>query len=68
MSDFTPQYMTITEAEEVLRMVREELYPPTNPIVLLRAALTLRWEHRRSQEALEVLRWLFTIEHTEVPA
>ena len=59
---FTPSYMSLEEAEKVLASVRDDLYPPTNPIVLLRAALTLRWEHHRSQEALEVLRWMFVVE------
>jgi len=43
---------------EVIRMVLFEMYPPTNPAVLLRAARAWYSEHGRDEVLDEIIAWL----------
>jgi hypothetical protein len=62
--------MTAQEAEEVIRFVKDENYPPTNPAVLLRAA-AWAWQEYRIPDMIKVLAWMLIIirrDHEELPA
>lgn len=50
----------VKENEEIIRMVRESVYPPTNPAVLLRAA---RWAYLegRQDDMVMCLAWVLNI-------
>jgi hypothetical protein len=58
--------MTLDEARDVARACRDATYPPTNPTVLLRAAVVLRRE-RFTLDYVNILAWLLQVESTNQP-
>jgi hypothetical protein len=51
------------EAMKVSNLCGSGLYPPTNPLVLLRAGITLYKDYGVSEELKRVIRWLnYTLE------
>lgn len=50
--------MTLEEALEISRMCKEDLYPPTNTIVLCQAISTIVKEKGKCREVYYIIDWL----------